>query len=298
MKKIVIILFLIVNSSFAEVVSVIPYVGYMSYNKDVKKSLKDKSVIDGIYANVGTLSYLLEFNYSHLDTTYKSEVTDINLNQNDFTLNYSQYGPRAMYKLGVHYTDTNDIVLGNALVIIASVGGYTYKGYDKYSYGVNMYYSLYKNGRDENQALFDSNGNYILGSSTSILQLSPYFSYFNSISINSSNLVYARVDYQYAFNYIQQNYLTFSLGDTYYYKSFFVDMNGYKGEMRSGIKNSGISLYNSLNLMKYGLALKLGYYLTPALVASVSYSTNVYQEYSLTKDTRNSIGVASLNYRF
>ncbi len=298
MKKIFIILFLVVNSLFAEVVSVIPYFGYMSYSQDVNKSLKDSSVIDGIYANVGTLSYLLEFNYSHLDTTYKSEITDVNLNQNDFTLNYSQYGTSSMYKLGVHYTDTNDIVLGNALVIIGSLGGYTYKVYDKYSYGVDMYYSLYKDGRDENQALFDANGNYIFGSLTSIMQLSPYFSYFDSISINSSNLVYARVDYQYAFDYVEQNYFTLSLGDTYYYKSFFVDINGYKGKMRSGIKNGGISLYNSLNLMKYGLALKLGYYLSPVLVVNLSYSTNVYQEYSLEKDTRNSIGVTSLNYRF
>jgi len=298
MKKIVLAMLTLVLYASAEVISVVPYIGYINYDANIKKSIKNSSKLGGIYTNIGTLNYLLEFNYSYLNTEYKTQITDINLEQNDFTLNYASYNPSFMYKFGVHYTNTNDIVLGNAIVLVGSVGGYTYKWYDKYSYGLDMYYSFYKNGRDEQTKLFDANFNYIKGSFTNIIQFSPYFSYFDSISINTSNLIYINLDYQYAFNYVQKNYLSVNIGDTFYYKSFFLDVSGYKGEMRSGVKNGGLAVYNSLNLMKYGAMLKVGYYLTPAFVANVSYSTNLYQEYSLNEDTLNSIAVASLSYRF
>jgi len=77
-----------------------------------------------------------------------------------------------------------------------------------------------------------------------------------------------------------------------------VSLSAYNGEMRSGVTKGGMSVYNTLDLMQYGREIKLGYYLTPALVTDISYSQNVFEEYSLTQETQNSIALASLNYRF
>jgi len=292
LKKIIFSIIFLASNIVADIVSVVPYVGYVSYDKDRNKSLKNSSTLGGIYTNIGNLSYIAEFNYAYINTEYKTEVTDINLNQHDFTFNYASYKTNYMYKVGIHYTYTNDIILNDGVVAIISLGGYQYSGYDKYRYGVDGFYSFYLKGRSENDA-YD-----VRSTPISVIQLSPYFSFFKSISINASNLISFCVNYQYAFNYIQQDYLSYELSDTFYYKSFFVNLSGYNGEMRSGVKQGGLAVYNSLDLMKYGVKVKLGYYLTPALVANLSYSANSYQEYSLSEDTFNSITVASLNYRF
>jgi len=292
MKKIILGLGLLSMQLIADVVSVVPYVGYMDYNKDVNQSLKESSILGGLYANVGNLNYLLELNYGYMDTKYKSSVTSEHLKQHDVTLSYSYYKPSYMMKLGAHYISTNDVVLGDGIVGITSLGGYTYSGYDKYSYGVDGYFSYYKEGRGE-----DSNLS-VVAKPVKIGQISPYFSFFKSISLNASNLLSLVVNYEYAPDYVQKSYLSFELSDTFYYRSFFMTLSAYTGEMRSGVKKGGMSVFNTLDLMKYGREVKLGYYLTPALVADISYSENIYEEYSLTQETRNAIAVMSLSYRF
>ena len=70
--------------------TVLPYVGGIDYGKDGSKSIKDKALLVGAYASVGTLDYLVEFGYSNINATYKDSTLK-NLSQDDFFLAYSKY---------------------------------------------------------------------------------------------------------------------------------------------------------------------------------------------------------------
>ena len=68
--------------------------------------------------------------------------------------------------------------------------------------------------------------------------------------------------------------------------------------MRSGVKDGGNSVVNTLDLQKYGAKVGFGYYFTKDVIFSLSYSINDYIEYSLTKEALYDVAVAKLSYRF
>jgi len=73
--------------------------------------------------------------------------------------------------------------------------------------------------------------------------------------------------------------------------------------MRTGVKDGGATVMNSLDLMKDGFDVKMGYYLSASAIISLSYGENNYQEFtafpaSLLDDGTNSVTVATLNYSF
>ena len=316
MKKIIFALAFSVISLFAEVTTVVPFIGVMSYDKDSDKSIKDSTTFGGIYSSIGTLDYLAEFNYVYMGTTYKADEDLDDLVQHDITLTYAKYFKNIMFKIGAHYTTTNEEYLGNGIVAITSVGGYKFIGYDKFSYGVEGYYSFYNNRIDESVILEDtqleapSRASYGGGGSGSggissqdlvlmgIIQITPYFTYFKSINDKMSNSVSLKINYQIAENYIQSEYLSFELSDTFYYKNIFVAINTYGGEMKSGVKDGGITVYNSLDLQKTGYGVIFGYYFTKDLTASINYALDNYVEVGLTKDTQSSTLSANLTYKF
>ncbi len=299
MKKIIFLLIFIKISLLAELTTILPFVGNISYSDKASESLKKTSRLAGIYVSTGNYSYLLEGSYSSIQTNYKSaaetgnteELSD--LIQDEIYLSYSKYDESMMYKFGAHYISTNDVVLNDAIVAIFGFGGYKYIGYDKYSYGVNGYYSFYKNGRKETDSI-DITSTTNIG----IVQISPYFSYFNSISYTMSNLISLEFNYQNAPNYNQKEYISYSISNTFYYKSFFTELSAYNGEMRSGVKAGGNTVINTLDLQKYGAKIALGYYLSKDLIFNISYSINDYIEYSLIDEALYDIAVAKLSYRF
>ncbi len=298
MKKIILGLVVSLISLFADVARVVPYVGNISYSDNVNESYKESSSLLGVYANVGNLSYLLEGSYGYIDTTYKKasqtglETEIPNLTQHDISLAYSSYYANFMFKLGGHYIATNDLILDDGVVAIVSLGGYNYVDYDKYSYGLNFYYSYYNKGRNENSDITDAS------SQIGIIQYSPYFSYFKSISYTMSNFVSLEFNYQTTEDYIQKEYYSYGISDTFYYKSLFIELSGYLGEMRSGVKDGGMSVFNSLDLQKNGVKSKLGYYLSKDFIVDLSYAQNTYVEYALIDEAKNEIYTASVNYRF
>ena len=276
----------------AEVITITPFAGFIDYSDDAKESIKSHSYLGGFYSSIGTLEYLGELAYSYVDTTYKESLALENLKQHDVTLSYGAYDLDGMYKVGLHYTYTNDLILNDGITAIASLGGYHFFGYSKLSYGVQGYYSLYPKGRDETQAYNTP------FKAVSVLQSSVYLSYYHPLSYESSNTLSLQLDYQYAPNYVQQNYLSYTLSDSFYYHGAYATLSAYFGEMRSGVKDGGFTVYNSLDLHKSGLHAKIGYYFTPASRLGLSYSSMVYQEYFLTQDTRTQVGLLDYSYRF
>jgi hypothetical protein len=286
-KKIIIGGILAATSLLAEVVTILPYSATISYDKDTAKSVKDRAVLFGTYASFGNLNYLVELDYSHINTTYKDRTQD-NLNQDDITLLYGKYYKKSSYKVGIHHISTNDVELGDGNILIASAGGYSWVGYDKYSYGLDGYYSIYKNGRDENN----------VAKTVNIVQFTPYFSFYKAFSINTKNTIAFKVNYQIAGDYVTKDYLSYEVSDTFYYKSFFTTLKAFDGEMRTGVKDGGMTVYNTLDLLKNGYGVKLGYYISKNAIFSASYDVNYYEESGLTREGVNSVVSASFSYNF
>ncbi len=287
MKKTVLLIFLSAVGLFAEVTTVVPYIGLIDYSAELEKSEKDSSTFGGVYASYGNLNYLLEFGYSHINSTYKNKTYE-SLNQDDISLIYSSYSENFMYKIGAHHIQTNDVILGSGNVFISTLGGYTFSGYDKYSYGLEGYFSLYNDIPSETGK----------DSSMSVLQFTPYFSIYQGLSQTVSNSLTLKLNYVIAMKYLSDDFLSFEISDTFYYRGFFVTLKAYSGEMRNGVKDGGMSVYNSLDVLKDGYGADIGYYLTKDFTLSVSYNQNNYLEYFKVKETSNSVAYATLSYSF
>jgi len=292
MKKIILGTALAVSSMFAEVVTVLPYGGIIDYDSDSSKSIKDKATLLGFHASVGTLKYLLEADYSHIATEYKDSTID-DLSQDDITLAYGKYYDNFMFRIGDHYINTNDKELGDGNIIITAIGGYNYDGYDKYSYGVEGYYSTYSDGHDEKYNKHSIN----------ILQFTPYLSFYKYFNKDMTNTVGLKVNYQIASDYVDDSYTSYEISDTFGYKSFFTTLKYYNGEMRTGVKDGGFTVFNTLDLYNDGYDLKLGYYLTPNATISISYGENNYEEFdelskTMLNEGTNSVTIATFSYTY
>jgi len=168
-KKRILVGGLLVSTSLIakDVTTILPYYATMNYDNSTAHSDKDNGTISGIYVSRGNLNYLLEVDYAKTDIKYKSSTGNSNLKQDGTTLIYSKYYPKYMLKGGIHHISTTDTDLGDGDTIIFSIGGYKWKGYDKYSYGLENYYTKFKDGHDENS----------IAKAINIIQLSPYYSF-------------------------------------------------------------------------------------------------------------------------
>ncbi len=288
MKKMILAAAIIVSPLLAEVVTIAPYRGEINYDKNQQKSVKDYSTIYGLYTSIGTLRYLLQLNYSHFMTKYKKSFYLIpTLNQNDITLAYGYYFPKFMLRIGVHDISTNDVQLGNGIIALASINGYDFIGYDKYSYGLKGYYSFYKKGHNEKY----------IAKSIEITQLTPYFTAYDALSINWGNSFTLKANYEIAPDYIKKHYLSYSASDTIFYKNFLITFSGYGGKMRTGVTNNGFTVANTLDLMKTGYGVTIAYHFTKKMLLSLSYGINNYREYGKLQDGSNSVSSASFSYK-
>jgi len=287
MKKIIVGSLLFVATLLAEdSITVVPYYGNIEYKSDAT-SLKDDGQILGTYFSMGNLGYLVELDYANTEIKYKDARSE-ELKQNDITLTYAKYEKSIMFKGGIHHIDTTDTDLGDGEVIIGQVGGYRWKGYDKHSYGVEGYYSIYADGHDENEILKE----------IEVIQLTPYYQYSKAINLNTRNVIGLKVNYQNADAYEQKSYTSFEVEDTLYYKKVYGTVKAYGGEMKTGVKDGGHTVFNTKDLMKDGYSLKLGYYLNKNLSLSASYANNNFEETGQQEETSNEIIVGTVSYSF
>ena len=296
MKKFFILSCLGLSSLFGDVISVLPYGGKIDYGSDYQSSYKDYATLYGVHASIGNLGYLLEVDYSQYTATYK-DPTQEQLKQDDIAVAYGKYFPSWMFRFGMHYISTTDEQLGDGIVGILGVGGYSFYGYDKFSYGMNGYLSYYKDGHSNTQNTTVDPTKTII-----ITQLSPYVSYYKSINKDWGNLIHLQLDAEYASEYDKKSYYSFAISDTIYYKKAFINVKYYNGEMRTGVKDNGFTVYNTLDLVKNGYSAKVGISLD-ALTLAFGYVSNTYREYDpnrvvITKDNTNSLYFTTISIGF
>lgn len=267
--------------------TIAPNFGTIAYDTSANKSAKEKTLFGGFYASIGDLSYLSEFSYEYMDTRYK-DTTITDLKQHDIAFMYSKYYASYMFKGGLHYINTNDTILGDGITLATALGGYKFKNYDKYSYGVEGYYSNYNNGHNEDG----------VQKSISIVQLTPYFGFYKTINSNNKNSFNLKFNYQITSNYTQKSYSSLEVSDTYYYKRLFSTIQAYLGKMKTGIRGGGMVVYNTLDLEKNEYSLRLGYYLKSNFIVSANYTIDSYREYLKNEDAKNNTALFSLTYRY
>lgn len=294
MKKKFLLFLATVSALTADVVSVTPYAGVLGYENDVTKSIKEKGRFYGLYASVGDLSYLLEADIARTDITYKETVKNSypdleDIAQYDATLAYGRFWSSFYLKGGVHYINSNDVVLNDGIVGILSLGGYKFAGYDKYSYGVEGFFSYYKDGHDDSLAYTQK--------AVSIYQISPYLSAYNVFG-GFGNLFAVKGDYQLTPDYVKNSYFSYTISDTLYYKSLYVNLRWRGGEMKTGVTNGGFAINNTLDLQKSGFGAEAGYYFSYKAILSVGYERNSYIEYGATQEGKWDKTMASFTYKF
>ncbi len=283
----------------ADTATVLPYFGTINYDNSAGKSLKDSSKFGGVYTSIGNLDYLLEFSYNYLDTRYKDNVNVSNLIQHDVTLVYSKYNPKYMFKGGIHYINNNENAnfrdLGSGIVGILGVEGYTYRAKSKISYGLDVYYSHY--GSAHNETTINDT------TTISLWQFTPYFSYGKTISADLGNTFTLKANFIDAKDYLDSSYFSYEISDTVTYKGAYLTLGYMGGDMKSGVRDNGFSVYNTKDLYHRSYQAKLGYYFTPKLNISINYTANDYEEYNaatlqLLPEGRNSIVYAAVSYTF
>jgi len=286
-KKIILGSMIAASSLFADVATILPYVASIDYTDNAAESAKKDGTIGGIYYSYGNLSYLFELDYSHTNINYK-DSTKSDLKQDDFTVTYSGYYPTWMYKVGVHHVDTTDTDLGDGDVLVTALGGYQTYGYDKFTYGLEGYYSNYSDAYDEDGVQKKIN----------IYQLTPYIGYSKAIDINSRNNLNFKINYVNSGDYKTKDYTSYEVEDTFFYKKVYTTLKVYGGKMKSGVKDGGHTVYNTKDLMKDGYSIKVGYYIDKNMAISASFARNNFEEYGKTGEASNDIAVATFSYTY
>jgi len=289
-KKLILGTLLTGSTLFADVTTLLPYTALLQYDSSANVSAKDKGSIVGMYFSHGNLDYLFEFDYARTNISYKLN-TDPDLVQDDITVAYSRYYESFFVKGGVHYIGNTDLDMGDGLTFMATVGGYQWQGYDKISYALDTYYAQYKDG-------YNDTG---IKSEVAIVQLSPNFTYSKAINTDTRNNLHLKLNYQITNDYLQDNYVSYEIQDTLYYKSFFANAKFIGGEMISGVRDNGYTAFNTKDVIKNSYGVKLGYYFNPSNLLTIGYDVNNYQEYSPINAgylDNGSFSVASFTYTY
>lgn len=278
---------LLANTLYAQNTTVImPYFATINYDSGLATT-KDSGASGGIYFSTGNLNYLFELDYFGKNIKYKDE-TKSDIIQNDITLSYSKYYDTYMSKVGIHRMSTTDTDLGDGYVFIGKLGKYSWDNDNKYSYGLEGYYSYYKDGNDDNDISKDIN----------IIQFTPYYEFSNAINLNTRNILGLKVNYIVSDDYTTSDYISYEVQNTLYYKKFFTTIKAYGGEMKSGVKKNGFLVYNTKDIIKDGYSVKVGYNLIPNFTFSMNYAINNFIEHGQTEETSNDVLVFSWNMNF
>lgn len=278
--KYIIILTLLLSTLYAEVTTLIPTSVIVNYNKN---SFKDSGTMQSVYLSTGTLSYLTEFNYVFTDIRYKYNTN--NLVQHEYTIKYSRYFPTFSYNLGIHTNTTTDTDLQNGTTFILGTNKWKYFGYKKLSYGIDIYHSYYTDGKD----LHDNNR------TINISQITPSLSYYKPFK-SFANFIAIKFNYEIASTY-NKSFFSYEIQDIIYYKKLILTLNYFGGEMQTGITDNGFNVYNSKDILKQKIKIKVGYKINEKIQWNLALSNSVLDEFKNKNNILNNVISLSLNYK-
>jgi hypothetical protein len=220
-----------------------------------------------------------------MDTSYKAAnpIQTDNLVQSDIVATYKGKFDYSSFGIGLHYLYSNESEqyrdLGKGLIGMISMETYLWPYEDQLTFGIEAYYSAYSKGYDE----------VIKGELTliDIAQFTPYFVYDSHITNAKHNRLTIKANYVRAGQYIDKNYISYEVLDTYTYYDFKIDLSYFGGEMKSGVTDSLLKVRNNKDLVTNGYSVKLGYNITSQFRANLLYRADVFNEFNRLTKTYN-----------
>jgi len=293
-------LVLLTLSLWGEDIVITPYYGMVKYDNAASKSLKDTAQyigIAGVFQNKIDKSeiYLL---YNHSSIEYKNS-TYKSISQHNFLLKYKQEIDDIKFQIGFHYVNSDEALsyvdLGTGYVGIIGLEKYFGSDEDRFSLGIDIYYSAYLNAHDETTLAYNR--------MVDIFQLSPYLAYSKKFTTEIRNDLSLKMHIIAATQYKNQGYYSYEIEDRFIYKAFYFGVSYIGGEMRSAVLHGGSRLFNTKDLITSYYDCKVGYYFTPTIAADVAFGGMNYQEYDpyklkLLPSGRNSVATLSVTMTF
>jgi hypothetical protein len=298
LKKLLLLTLVTSNCLLADV-SVMPFIGAIKYDNSLIKSLKDNSVFLGLEADISKHNYLLEANYKYSNIKYKDTLNLQSLIQHDLSMIYTSIHPSYALKIGGHYINNNESTnfrdLGTGYIGIAGLEGYNSFNQMKLSYGLEAFYSVYPTAHSDTSTAYT-----LL---IDVVQFTPYLKYSLVLNQSLRNDISFKVNAIASTQYKDPGYLSYEFTDTVVYDKFYAILKVFTGEMKSGVKDGGVTVMNTKDLYTSAYDFKAGYYLSPTLALDFSYGVNYYQEYNaatltLSPEGQNSVGMISLSYDY
>jgi len=242
------------------------YYNDLSYNSN---SYKKNEVVKGVYTNSIIDNHIFEFNYFTTTIDFKSPI-DKDIKQEDLVLTYAYGFKNLLFKGGFHNINTNDNVLRDGYVISTGISASKLFNQDILTYGVEFYISKYKNGTNlEN-----------INKNITAYQLSSFINFSKIIKQGVVTNTSLKINMQKINNYSNSSYNSFEFKNSLFYNKYYTVATYLDGEMRTGVRNEGLTVYNSLDKIKKQLNLTVGYSFTNYLDIDITYGKLYIDEYN------------------
>ena len=300
-KKIILGSLLIFTNLVADDVSIMPEIAKISYDNDSIKSVKNSANYIGIRADIDNDFYLIELYANYMDTEYKdyNGTKADNLVQSNIMGKYTIKLPYNTLTIGLDYLNSNesDVArdLGKGLIGMIGMEGYLGDDFDFFSFGIEIYYSAYSKAYDE-----VAKSDLVL---VDIAQFTPYIVYDSKISYYKKNVLTLKATYVRASQYLDKNYISFEVSDTYTLYDWYVNLMFFGGDMKSGVMDSLRNIRGNRDLLNSIYSAKVGYHINRDLSVSAGYRTEMYNEYDRFKreyldESRSTEMKLALEYKF
>ena len=262
------------------------YGTYIDYSGS---NLKDYGYVGSAYLSFGDgREHTFQLGYSYTKIKYLNAP---DLNQNDFTLVYSNTGgilKNHTFTFGGHYISTDDDLTDGGYTLFADATHYSYSGYSfNWAGGIGLYYTRYPNTVD-----------------FYVLQGTPHAT-FKLYSDNRRGALYLdltgyaiHVDKSSQIGLSKSNYYSGEAALRYYYGGYDVRVGGWVGQQVYAVKNGGFVVYNLTEKYKGGAFGEVGYTFKNGLRLSLAVGYNRYKELETDDDVDQTVVTLSLGYRF
>jgi len=239
------------------------------------------------YLEIGDgLVHSLKLAYAYTFINYKGKS---DLNQNDFTLLYSNYYgilKNHIFTIGGHYIDSDDELTDGGFILIFDGTHVSHPERFSWSAGLELAYSDYSSGADFSVFQLSPHATFKLYSAAEgdlYLNLKGY-----GIFISDEDKAKASDD----------SYYSLEASITYKASNYDITVSGWGGEQMFAVKGGGFIVYNLQEKYEGGGSLEVGYYPMKNLRISCALNFNTYKEIASGEDVDQTAITLSAGYRF
>jgi len=277
------------NLAQATQINLSTFAGKMEYDNSIEKSNRDNGVFYGVDAIFEEPNFALEGRIEKTDISYKSSL-DINDTEEYDTTILAHFGmdSNIRYTAGMHYISTDDEQLYNGGTAIFKASKIIGTETQYAAIGSELFVTHFEKGHDE------------LGTAKAVTigQITPFFKIYQEFYSGLTTRIKASLSLQKTDSYQKQDYSLYEISFGGNYKNIDMSFYIFGGEARTNLRDGGRILYNTLDLQKNGIGIKVGYEITKHVAVFASYQERTFEEYLHTKDNTLKDASILLNFKF